>query len=76
MDKGKVVGQLNDLVNLITVQILDTLSSLNEGEGRKRDWTYYVLSQKYSFVKKWNPGFVKYCLFLHQSSWPEEGGGG
>lgn len=44
---------LNDLVNLIAVQILDTLSSLiNEGEDRRQDQTYYVLSQKYSFVKK------------------------
>lgn len=77
MDKDKVIGQLKDLLNLIAVHILDTLSSLiNEGEGRRQDRTYYVLSQKYSFVKKWKPGFVKYCLFLHQRSWIEEGGGG
>lgn len=73
MDKDKAVCLLNYLMNLIAVQILSTLSSLvNEGEDRRQDRIFHILSQKYSFVKKWKPVFVKYCQFIHQDSWTEE----
>lgn len=51
----------------------NTLSSFNEGGGRKQDQICNALSQK---KKKWQQGFVKCCVFLHQSSRMEEGGEG
>lgn len=77
MDKDKDLCLLNDLMNLIAVHILSTLSSLvYEGEDRRQGRIFHILSQKYSFVKKWKPAFIKYCQFIHQDRWTEESIGG